>query len=118
MKQTIIDTVIEEARRNFKSMINGVLITKMSNKDKIEKLVNEYEFILADSLQNLETEVREKTLKEVNDFAFDLVWGCVPDCTPEEHQYHQGTWDSYLKLEKWAEAKLKELNTPQEGGME
>ena len=31
---------------------------------------------------------------------FDLVQSCNPDCTPEEHAYHQGTWDSFQKLEK------------------
>jgi len=28
----------------------------------------------------------------------DLVISCVPDCTPEQHGYHQGTWDAHIKL--------------------
>lgn len=45
-------------------------------------------------------------LMELKEKAFDLVEECNPDCTPEEHAYHKGTWDSYLKVEKWAKDKL------------
>ena len=50
------------------------------------------------------SESREEILKQID--PFDLVEPCNPDCTPEEHAYHQGTWDSQLKLEKIIEKLL------------
>lgn len=41
---------------------------------------------------------RKKIIEEIK--PTDLIVPCKPDCTPEEHAYHEGTWDSYLKLEK------------------
>lgn len=47
--------------------------------------------------------------KEVIDSidSFDVVEPCVPDCTPEQHAFHEGTWSAHLKLEKIL-ATLKE----------
>lgn len=53
---------------------------------------------------------REEVLDQIEPFS--LVEDCNPDCTPEEHAYHQGTWDSYLKLERTLE-DLKKGQTEQ-----
>lgn len=73
----------------------------------------EYDDLFKDFLQTALREQREMIYKEVQEFAFELVQGCEPDCTPERHAHHQGTWDSYLKLERWAQDKIQSL-TPQE----
>lgn len=54
----------------------------------------------------------EKALKELN--PFDLVVDCKPDCSPEEHAYHEGTWGAHLKLE----VKLDEIKKNWYGGKE
>lgn len=41
---------------------------------------------------------KQQLIEEID--PFDLVEDCQPDCTPEQHAYHKGTWDSYIKLEK------------------
>jgi hypothetical protein len=53
---------------------------------------------LHQELDRAREEERKKVLSEID--PFDLVEPCVPDCTPVQHAYHQGTWDSQLRLEK------------------
>lgn len=55
-----------------------------------------------EQIKSLIRELLADARREVIDLIdpFDLVEDCVPDCTPVQHAYHQGTWDSYLKLEK------------------
>ena len=48
--------------------------------------------------EQVEKEAVEEVIEKID--PFDLVESCVPDCTSVEHAYHQGTWDSHLKLEK------------------
>lgn len=54
-----------------------------------------------------EKQVRRELLERI--FPFDLVVTCNPDCTPEEHAYHKGTWDAHLKLEKLIQSLKEEL---------
>ncbi len=77
-----------------------------------EKLIEFYEnanlqtvppYVLRERLKHAIFELVEECMKNFD--PFDLVQECNEDCTPEEHAYHQGTWDSYLKAEK----ELKEI---------
>lgn len=40
---------------------------------------------------------REDLVEKVGEI--NLIEPCVPDCTPEQHAYHSGTWDSQMKLD-------------------
>lgn len=42
---------------------------------------------------------------------FDLVEDCNPDCTPEEHAYHEGTWKAHLKLQDILDKLESELTS-------
>ncbi|MEK6878029.1 MAG: hypothetical protein AABY22_00395 [Nanoarchaeota archaeon] len=55
----------------------------------------------------LKSQSQKKEILESID-PFDLVEDCNPDCTPEQHAYHKGTWDAHLKLEKILSAMKKE----------
>lgn len=53
-------------------------------------------------ITKIEQEAYERGRREVVDAInpMDLIEDCNPDCTPEEHAYHSGTWKAHWKLVK------------------
>jgi hypothetical protein len=73
-------------------------------------IANDYPSAIPSLIQSLKSFIRKvrkeailETLNKID--SFNLVEECQPDCTPEEHAYHEGTWKAHLKLE----SKLRKL---------
>jgi len=110
------DPVIDELVNRFiKQALPDSYPHYVDNDENAAQLLRvQLSYVFSHAISEAQAEERKRTLKEVKDFSFDLVEDCHPDCTHEEHQYHQGTWVSYRKLDEWCDEGLASLE-PQEG---
>ena len=101
--------LIEKAEKEFdkKFIIYYPEGTKTPDGDL--RQIKNYPAIIKDFLFSQIQHACEQTRKDILEKIdpFDLVEDCQPDCTPEQHAYHQGTWNAHLKLEHILES-LKE----------
>jgi len=72
-------------------------------KQAIEKELN----MSIEKLNDVLEKAREATIKDILDANFAFVEDCEPDCTPERHARHTGSWNHHIAMEKYLNSLLK-----------
>ena len=92
--------------RDVEKILTTMIIALQDEPPRANKI--QIRDIFTDQLEALlAEEVRKARIDELEALSMAIVEPCEPDCTPERHARHEGTWQAHLAIEARI-SKLKE----------